>query len=85
MKFRNFLYFWWVIFTLLDPDSGSGSIDLMESVSNLDPEPETLIPFMVDSVGNFSERATPHPEYSFKTEYYLIAGKCYSFPIQCIL
>jgi hypothetical protein len=45
MKFLNFFLFLWVIFSLLDTDpdpdfeykSGSGSTDLIESVSNPDP------------------------------------------------
>jgi hypothetical protein len=48
MKFLNiFFYFLLVIFALLhpDPDSeyGSGSTDLIESGSNTDPDPETLV------------------------------------------
>jgi hypothetical protein len=42
MKFLNFFLLVWVNFTLLDPDPdseyGSGSIDLIESGSNTDPD-----------------------------------------------
>ncbi len=43
MKFLQFFVLLWVIFALLDPDPdseyGSGSTDLTESGSNLDPDP----------------------------------------------
>jgi hypothetical protein len=40
MKFLDFFLFLWVIFALLDPDpdSESGSTDLIESVPDLDPK-----------------------------------------------
>jgi hypothetical protein len=40
MKFLDFFQFLWVLFALLDPDSGS--TDLIESGSNpeLDPDPK---------------------------------------------
>jgi hypothetical protein len=37
-KFLNFILFLWVILALLDPDSESGSSDLIESGSNPDPK-----------------------------------------------
>jgi hypothetical protein len=42
MKFLNFCLFLWVIFALLDPDpdSESGSTDLIESGSNPDRDPD---------------------------------------------
>ncbi len=42
MKILNFFLFFGVIFALLDPipDSESGSIDLIESGSNTDPDPK---------------------------------------------
>jgi hypothetical protein len=45
MKFLNFFLLLWVIFALLDPDSeyGSGSTDLIESISNPDPDPKPWI------------------------------------------
>jgi hypothetical protein len=44
MKFLNFVLFLWVILALLDPDSeyGSGSTDLTESGSNMDPDPKHI-------------------------------------------
>ncbi len=41
-QFLNFILLLWVIFALLDPDSGYGSTDLTltESGSNLDPDPK---------------------------------------------
>ncbi len=47
MKFLIFFYFLGVIFALLDPDPdseyGSGSTDLIESGTNTDPDPDTLV------------------------------------------
>ncbi len=40
MKFLNFFLLLWVIFALLDPNSGSGSTDPIESGSNSDPDPQ---------------------------------------------
>jgi hypothetical protein len=44
MKFLNFFLLLWVIFALLDRDTGftygSGSTDLIESGSNRDPDPQ---------------------------------------------
>ncbi len=39
MNFYNKFLLLWVIFALLDPDSGSGSTDPIESGSNPDPQP----------------------------------------------
>ncbi len=41
MKFLNFFLILWAIFNLLDPDSESGSTDLIESGYNQDPDPNT--------------------------------------------
>jgi hypothetical protein len=39
MNFQIFFLLLWVIFALLDPESESGSTDLIESESNPDPQP----------------------------------------------
>ncbi len=48
MKFLNFFLILWVIIAALDPDTdseyGSGSTDLIESESNLDPNPKPWLP-----------------------------------------
>ncbi len=41
--FTNYCLLLWVIFALLDPDSGSGSTDTIEYGSNPDPDPQPCL------------------------------------------
>jgi hypothetical protein len=67
MKFLNFFLLLWVIFAPLDPDLdseyGSGSIDLIESGSNPDPDPKPCKLRVTSGTFELGRTSAPGPDF----------------------